>query len=237
MTPQDIVVGTRLELEILGDDGERIGNVYISQLLEHQDDGTIVISAPISGSRLVYVPDGITIRLTFVDPVQGVLGFKAVVDSREYRGKVAVIIAQPGSEITKVQRRHHFRLEIVLDAVIMPADDDAAVKNDSDGGAAKKSTPLKAYTRNISGSGVCIISEKDFPKNTLLRIGLELSDGTQISTKGIVVRCREIEARKSRCYELGIKFTDIAEKDQDRLIRYIFQQQRLILKKDREREQ
>jgi len=228
MTPQEIAVGTRLELEMLGEDGKRIGNVQVSQLLEHLVDGTIVISAPISGTRLIYVPDGITIHLTFIDPVHGLLGFKAVVDSREYRGKVAVIVVRPDSEISKIQRRSHFRLDIVLEAAILPADDD--------GDEAETIAPLKAYTRNISGSGVCIISEKDFPKNTVLRMELGLTDGTQISTKGIVVRSQEVEARKGRNYELGIHFTDISPKDQDRLIRYIFQQQRLILKKDKENE-
>lgn len=231
MTPQEIAVGTRLELEMLGDNGKRIGNIQVSQLLEHQVDGTIVISAPISGTRLIYVPDGITIRLTFIDPVHGLLGFKAVVDSREYRGKVAVIVVRPDSEISKIQRRSHFRLDIVLDAAILPAADD-----DGTGDEAKKIAPLKAYTKNISGSGVCIISEKDFPKNTVLRMELGLTDGTRISTKGIVVRSQEVEARKGRNYELGIHFTDISPKDQDRLIRYIFQQQRLILKKDKENE-
>ena len=50
MTPQEIMIGTRLELEMLNSSGERIGNVYVSQLLDHQEDGTMVISAPIFGS-------------------------------------------------------------------------------------------------------------------------------------------------------------------------------------------
>ena len=86
MTPQDIALGTRLELEMIDDNGERIGNVYVSQLLEHQEDGTMVISAPISGSRVIYIPDGITIRLTFIDPIQGLLqGIQG--KSRRYHSK------------------------------------------------------------------------------------------------------------------------------------------------------
>jgi len=231
MSPQDIVIGTRLELEMLDDNGERIGNVYVSQLLEHQEDGTIVISAPISGSRVIYVPDGITIRLTFIDPIQGLLGFTAVVGYKEYRGKVAVIIVKPGTEILKIQRRMHYRLEIVLDAAIRPVNAVGTAK------AEEKTDPVKVCTKNISGSGACIISETDIPKNTMLEMELDLTDGTQIKTRGVVVRSQEVEARKGRNYEVGVYFTDISKKDQDRLIRYIFEQQRILLKKDREKEQ
>jgi hypothetical protein len=62
MTPQEIKLGTRLEFEMLNKQDEKVGNTFISQLLEHQDDGSIVISAPITESRVVFVPAGITVR-------------------------------------------------------------------------------------------------------------------------------------------------------------------------------
>ena len=114
MTPQEIMIGTRLELEMLNSSGERIGNVYVSQLLDHQEDGTMVISAPIFGSRVVFIPDGITIRLTFVHQVHGLLGFTAVVNTRGLQGKIAVLTVTPAADIIKIQRRMHYRLEIIL---------------------------------------------------------------------------------------------------------------------------
>lgn len=229
MTPLEISIGTRLELEILNNSGERVGNVFVSQLLEYQEDGTMVISSPITGSRVVFIPDGVTIRLTFVHPIQGLLGFTAVVSSKEYRGKIAVMTVKPDAEIIKIQRRMHFRLEIVLDAAILPADaaDDAE--------AAEKSEPVRAYTKNISGSGVCLVTEKEFPKYSEIVIELELTDGKQIKAKGIIVRSQMIDVRKGKNYELGVNFTEISKKDQDALIRYIFEQQRLLLKKDKEK--
>jgi c-di-GMP-binding flagellar brake protein YcgR len=229
MTPLEISIGTRLELEILNSSGERVGNVFVSQLLEHQKDRTMVIYAPISGSRVVFIPDGATIRLTFVHQIQGLLGFTAVVISKEYRGKIAVMTVKPGTEIIKIQRRMHFRLDIILDAAIQPA-----VEAD-DAEDAEKSEPVKAYTKNISGSGICLVSEREFPKYAEIAIELELTDGKQIKAKGIIVRSQMIDVRKGKNYELGVRFTEISDKDQDILIRYIFEQQRLLLKKDKDK--
>lgn len=229
MTPQDISIGTRLELEMLNNNGERIGNLFISQLLEHQDDGMMVISAPISGSRVIFVPDGITLRLAFIHQIQGLLGFTAEVVSREYRGKVAVLIIRPDMEISKIQRRMHYRLEIVLDATIRSAEENDVPKG------TEKPEPALAYTKNISGSGACIVTETDFPKNTSILVELKLTDGTLINAKGVIVRKEMIDVRKGRSYELGVIFIEISNKDQNALIKFIFEQQRLLLKKDKDK--
>lgn len=218
MTLQDITIGTRLELDMLSKYGEKVGNTLVSQLLEHQEDGTIVISAPIYESRVFYVPSDITVRLIFLHQQHGMLGFTARVISREYRGKIAVLIVRPDNNIEKIQRRMHYRLDIILDVTIIPPENPGGVQ---------------AYTKNISGSGVCVISETNFPRNTEVMIILNLSDSLQITAKCIVVRSQTLEIRKGRSYELGMRFTDIRNKDQDALIRFIFEQQRMLLKKDK----
>jgi c-di-GMP-binding flagellar brake protein YcgR len=261
MTPQEIMIGTRLELEMLNSSGERIGNVYVSQLLDLQEDGTMVISAPIFGSRVVFIPDGITIRLTFVHQVHGLLGFTAVVNTRDYRGKIAVLTVTPAADIIKIQRRMHYRLEIILDAVIRPTDaggnmegtgapesttGDMGITGDTESATgdtgrtgdtdnATEIEAINAYTKNISGAGACIVTEKDFARGTEVLIGVMLPDDRQISAKGIIIRKEMIEVRKGRSYELGVSFTEISKKDQNTLIRFIFEQQRLLLKKDKEK--
>ena len=46
MTPKDIRIGTRLELDVLNNKGEKTGSVYISQMLEYRHDGSVIISLP-----------------------------------------------------------------------------------------------------------------------------------------------------------------------------------------------
>jgi c-di-GMP-binding flagellar brake protein YcgR len=257
MTPQEIKLGTRLEFEMLNKQDEKVGNTFISQLLEHQDDGSIVISAPITESRVVFVPAGITVRLTFVHQLHGLIGLKALVKSKEYRGNVAVLIAEPEGNLEKIQRREHFRLDVVIDALIWPDTADPGseapgnteaesagsqasgtdAKNDAASAPVPDSTeeaaPVKAYTKNLSGSGVCVISDTNFPKGSNVRIELDLSNDVRFRARCVVLRSQPIEVRKGKSYELGIHFIEIKNRDQDNLIKFIFEQQRLHLKKEK----
>jgi|GEM_PF-736230 c-di-GMP-binding flagellar brake protein YcgR len=259
MTLQEIKIGTRLELDILSKYGEKVGNTLVSQLLEYQDDGTMVISAPIYESRVFYIPSDVTIRLIYFHQQYGMLGFTAQVISREYRGKIAVMIIQPDNNIDKIQRRMHYRLDIIADVIIMPilpkqlhpvnkdlSGNTAANGSDTTvddtqktsgmaqhGTAAESPDGIKAYTKNISGSGVCVICETNFPKNTEVMAIIDLMDSLQIKAKCSVVRSEAVEVRKGRSYELGMRFTDIKSKDQEALIRFIFEQQRMLLRKDK----
>ena len=255
MTPQEVKIGTRLEFEMLNKNDEKVGNTFVSQLLEHQDDCSIVISAPITESRVVFVPTGITVRLTFVHQLHGLLGFKAQVRSKEYKGNIAVLIAEPDENIEKIQRREHFRLDVITDALIWP-DDTQSGPGDSENADAEASgtqaagenikqdplsasdkaaeaDPVKAYTRNLSGSGVCIISDTNFPKGTNVKIELDLDNDIKFKARCVILRSQQIEVRRGKSYELGLHFTELTKRDQDNLIKYIFEQQRLLLKKDK----
>jgi c-di-GMP-binding flagellar brake protein YcgR len=257
MTPQEVRIGTRLEFEILNSDGQRVGNTFISQLLEHQDDGSVVISAPITESRVVYVPAGVTVRLTFVHQLHGLLGFKATIRSREYRENIAVLIAEPDGGLEKIQRREYYRLDVIVNALIWPDEADSGSESQANAGTGAagmqsnkaaagqhpapstktgttaEAAPVKGYTKNLSGSGVCIICDTNFPKGSVVRVELELNDNIRFKARCIVMRSQQVEVRRSKSYEMGMRFYEITNKDQDNLIKYIFEQQRILLKKEK----
>lgn len=220
MTPIQVKLGTRFELELFDNTGEKVGRTYISQLLEHQSNNLMVISAPISEARLIYIPDDMPIRLTFVHSRYGLLGFTAIIRSKEFRGNIAVMIVEPISGIENIQRRMNYRLDIVLDVLICLPDQ---IEKD----------PIKAYTKNISGSGLCIVSEIDIPQNAEIKVELSLTPDLSIGAKCAVLRNIPVELRKSKGYELGVSFTEISMKSQDTLIKFIFDRQRMMIKKEK----
>ncbi len=217
MTANEINLGTRLELELLNRQGEKVGNTFVSQLLEHQGDGLLVISSPIHEARLVFIPRDINIRLTFIHSKHGLLGFTAIVEGREHRGNIAILLIKPVSEIIRIQRRMHYRLDIVGNAKVW---------------LDEESDPIKAYTKNISGSGLCIVMDNNVPVDSVIKAELNLPGLPVFSVGCRVLRNRLIESQRGKQFELGLCFIQIAKKDQDILIRYIFAQQRLILKKE-----
>lgn len=223
MTPSEVQPGTRLELEILNRNGERIGSTYVSQLLEIQEDDCLVISSPIFEARLIFVPLQAQISLNFMHPKFGLIGFSAMVTGREHRDNIAVLIIQPQGKLIRIQRRNHFRMDHMANALVWVSEKDD--KED-------KKSAVKAVTKNISGSGLCIVTEINIPIKTEINIEFNLSENTKVSAKCVVIRNHTFEIKNSKSYELGLHFTKLFPKDQDSIIRYIFEQQRVKLKNE-----
>lgn len=223
MTPLEIQIGTRLELELLNENQERVGQIYVSQLHEVQENGAMVISAPIHEARLVFIPSSRIIRLAFIHIEHGLLGFNATVTANDFRNKIAVLIVQPETELYKMQRRKYYRLDFIKDIAV----------HVSGRKTNNKSRPnIRAFTKNISGCGLCIVTDTDIPKNSELEIELNLSENAIIKAKCEVVRNTWFEVMKSKSYELGLQFTQISKSDQNILIKFIYEQQRIRLRKE-----
>lgn len=219
MTPHDIKLGTRFELDIIDEKTrEKVSGTYVSQLLEHQDDGLLVISAPIHETRLIYIPNNSLIRLTFVRAPYGVFGMPALVKSKESRGNIAVLIVEPVGEIENVYRRSNYRLSYNTDVLIWLETSD-------------ENEPIKAHTKDISGSGLRVVCDTYIPKKTKVKIELSLPSDLKIRCESIILRSVPIKLSNGNGYEYGLHFTDISKRDQDALIKFIFYWQRKLLKK------
>ena len=225
MEVRDLKIGTRLELEILGSTGKRMGNTYISQVLEPVKDRSLIISAPIYESRLIYVPVNGKVRITFFHNRYGLQGFNAIVTSREQRGNLSAILIQAETPPKKIQRRAHYRLDCTLNVEYEICFNNAPQEMD-------KPRYKKALTKNISGSGACIVAGEEIMKNAVLDILISLSETVKARATCSVLRCTPLEMSKIPKYELGLHFTDITAQNQDNIIKYIFEQQRRLLKKD-----
>jgi len=221
MFPDDVLIGTRLELEIL-ENGQRVGPPYVSQILEYQEDGNMVISTPIHEARLVHIPEESSLRLSFTHKKHGLLAFMAASVKQENRENISVLIVKPTSELFRHQRRSNYRLEYTAD-VLMKVSATPEFR--------PPATEIKAHTKNISGSGLCVVSDVEIPKDSDVTVELQLPMQDKIIAKCHVVRTESFLVRKSRRYHLGMHFYDISKKDQERLIRFIFEQQRLLLKR------
>lgn len=221
---EELQTGTRLELELLNNPQDKIGRTYISQLSEPVSKAGMIISAPISESRLIFIPLNSILHIAFFHTKYGLMGFTAIVTAREYRGNIAILRIQAQSELEKIQRRKHYRLESLLNTEFTVLGDPSEKLTED--------SLFKATVKNISGSGACIVTEENIPKNAAVELFIYLSETVKIRAVCVVLRKQQVEVKKGVSYELGMHFTEISPKDQDLIIKYIFEQQRLLLKKD-----
>mgnify|MGYP001076985059 CR=1 FL=1 len=221
----DIKIGTKLELELTDSLGGKIGGSYTSQLLDIIDDHNIVIAAPIQESRLMLIPTGSTIRCSFVHHKHGLLAFMCSLTSKDKQDNIIVFRITVFSDIKKIQRRNHYRLNCTIDVLYRPLGDD-----DNPGINNEIPELKKACTKDISGCGACIVTDEEIEKGSYLYIVFTFNENTSIETKCLVVRCTRIEESKLTKYSLGLSFVGMSAKDQETVIKYIFERQKKLLK-------
>lgn len=229
-TKLDAKIGTKFEIELIDSLGGKIGSTYTSQLLDIRDDEHIVIASPIHESRLLLIPSGSTIRCTFLHYKLGLLAFMATVVNKEKLGNIIAINVAITSKIAKIQRRDHYRLDCMLDVKYRLLSDETPVKGADE--FVEIPEYKNAYTKNISGRGACIIVDEPIERGTCLHIQISLEDGHFMETKCVAVRCVRVEEIEHSKYSVGLFFIDISHREQDAVIRYIFEKQKQLLKRN-----
>ena len=152
------------------------------------------------------------------------MGFTATVEAKEIRGNLSILKVNARSELEKIQRRQHYRVDCLLPAEYKVL---STTSVNLESKAFSKTT-----VKNISGSGACIVTEVNIPEKSVLELQVHLDSGISIKAICIILRNQTIEVKKAKSYELGLHFVDISKKDQDAIIKFAFEQQRLLLKKD-----
>lgn len=222
MKYSQISLGTKLELELFNEEGKKIPVVFVSQFGGFDEKlNTMEIYAPIYQGNIYPVPPKMLIEVFFSNG-KDTFSFKAEALERFYEGKIALLHIKPVSRIEKVERRSFFRMECCVDVqyrafkILMPDDE---MRGDF----------IYARTRNISGGGICLVTEDQLEKGDFVEAFIKLKH--KIRFVGVVVRTKEVKNKGKTEYETGIEFVRIENRDRERIISYIFKTQRELLKK------
>jgi hypothetical protein len=128
---------------------------------------------------------------------------------------------------TRVQRRKNVRLT----AMIVPSSTDLIT-----GTGVRE--PLVAYIRDLSAGGVLLRCERELEAGELIDVSFELPrDARELRATVIVGRVALVDHKPTQVWDTGCRFTGLAEVDRDRVVRFIFSEQREIAKIRRNRRQ
>jgi len=239
MNAFDMKIGTQLDLDIINSMGIKIGQTYISQLLNIEDAQNISIACPIHEANFAFIPISSNVRITFLDEKFGLLCFTGKITGRHKDGNIITLNVNITGDFEKIQRREFFRLDCILNVmyrVIENPDENMPEKQnikDKPGGVGTEHPKVKfkkATTKNISGNGICIITSEKIEKNSVVEIILNLHKDLSIHAVCTVVRRNLLQNRRSH-YEVGLQFTNIDDKSKNTLIKYIFEEQRKIIRR------
>jgi c-di-GMP-binding flagellar brake protein YcgR len=227
MNINDVKLGTRLDFELINSLGEKIGQSYVSQLVEVVDNEHILIACPIHESRLMLILPGTRTRMLFLHVMHGLISFTGAISGKEKRDNLLLLRVKMEGTFERLQRRKYFRLDCFLNASyrILPEE------MQGEDTPKEQSVVKKTISRNLSGNGAGIVTEEELPKGTRLETEIKLTESSTIKVICKVVRCILMEGVKGKKYDIGLYFTHVSAKDQELLIKFIFDQQRLLLKK------
>ncbi|BAD40471.1 conserved hypothetical protein related to flagellar biosynthesis [Symbiobacterium thermophilum IAM 14863] len=191
-----------------------------STYLEALEDSTIRVAHPMFGSALIPLMPGDEVMVEYVYNGERV-GFAAQVLQRVTEETPALILTRPGpGDIRRQQLRNFVRLDISLPIEYAPG-----------GRKAGEEEPelLPGRTVNISGGGALIVTGESYPPGTRLDLVLHLPDRV-IPVEAEVVRHVPVAVVPGSGdpvqTRLGVRFTQIEERDREQIIRFIFAEHR-----------
>ncbi|MFZ5943687.1 MAG: flagellar brake protein [Bacillota bacterium] len=183
--------------------------------VEDVNEKGIVIGMPFHNGQLIPLRPGTTVIIQHWDSSASYKSYCKVKD-RSSRPIPLVFLGLP-FKVKKVQRRSFVRV---------PVNIEIEYRLDSE-----EDVPFsKSLTRDLSGGGTQFSVKGNFEKGQRLIIKLHLPEEI-VTCKAVVmwVYCENIEDIQ-RIF-IGVQYTEILEKTRDKIIKYVFERQRELIKK------
>lgn len=227
MNLSDVEMGTKLELELFDNNGERSKTILISEFEWLDGINAAAIAAPIFEGNIVPLPLESVMNIYFLKRKGGMIDlyrFNAVVKGRDITENIHILMIEKQGEIEKVQRRNYFRMECYIEVRYRVFDNNNTENN--------KDKPFKkTMANNLSGGGICLMLDEKIEVGSLLECEMFSEQYKKFQFFGKVVRYDQIEREGKYKYEAGVAYLEINEYDRETVVKYIFDEQRKLLRK------
>lgn len=212
--------GDRVEIHV-GSQETDSAKTYISQIHEIEDSGVLLVYTPIYRGRLVALEMAKYALLFMFD--NHLVSFNASASVRIKKEGFNVVRFQLLDEGKRVQRRQFYRFDCVLPMKFSPI-----YKKPS---PTQSSPMIDGVVRDISGGGMRFVSNESLELGDNLKCILILGR-EYIIVIGNVLRKDYVEGEKPPYkFEYRLIFAGILPDEQEKIVQFIFQEQRRQLKR------
>lgn len=206
-----LITGDRVDIQIHNPSNPEGVKAMYSQVM-NVDSEFYYISPPVTKGMEYPVRLGQKADLTYYREF-GVMSFTVVFLRKITDGKVALFQVTRITEPRKTQRRAYYRLKYMVNGFVKSLENDKA---------------CEMLIQDISGGGTRATVSVSFYVGEKIECVLHM-DNEKVIVVATVVRALRLSDQ--RRYELGIRFEDVSEKNQNKIIAYIFQKQGELRKK------
>ena len=189
---------------------------YPSQILDILESNEMIISGPIKQSNLVLLHKNEKIYISYNVENKGKYLFTAKILARNL-SSIYTLTIERISEIKKIQLRDHYRLltrlKVEKEHLITQGDNVEKFYEHCE-------------TKDISGGGMKLNCNYKHKEGEEIVCSFNVN-GESIKVKARVIRVEELNSFNYK-YSIGIKFLEIESEMRDEIIKYIFEQQRIL---------
>ncbi len=228
MDLSEVEIGTKLELELFDNTGERLEPTLVSEFEWLEGENFAAIAAPIFEGRIVPLPNYSELGIYFTKRIGGLPSlykFNAIIRSRSVTDNLHILTVEKQGDIMNVQRRNYFRLDCFVEVRYRILDPEGDDKYDKD------KTYINTWTNNLSGGGVCLMLEEKAPAGTIVECEIFSDTNRPVKFYGKVIRFEETGKDGKYKFEAGIAYIEISDNDREVIVRYIYEEQRKLLRK------
>lgn len=215
MPEKDKKVGFEANLRV---EVSRVGesDYYVSRI-DALDEDTFYMPLPYSKLHPLVLYKGDDVTIKFAGEQESFMFHTTVLDVQ--RDKVPMYRLRSPTEIIRVQQRHFVRLPVLLEAYCawLP-----------EGKELPKYNSVRVL--DISGGGLKIATDVSLKVGEVLLIKLDLPpvigwtvERFNFTLKAEVVRIKTVKVDDEVIYHLGLKFLNITQKQQDKIVCFVFQ--------------
>ncbi|MFP4697268.1 MAG: flagellar brake protein [Eubacteriales bacterium] len=190
--------------------------IYVSQVIELLDDGVIKIAAPIDGGKIIPLGIDDYYMLCFYTN-KGLYRCKSKILDREIIDNQHFITVKVISNLEKYQRRQFYRLDCALPF---------HYKTDN------KDEWIEGIIIDLSGGGLRFTCSERIDKNMKIVCKLVLEELNDIKVTGKVLTS-ELVPNEEIKYIHRVEFDNIETVDREKIIKFIFEEERRRRKKEK----
>lgn len=230
--PVEISVHKKNKNEKKGDN-----NIFISSLFDITVKGDVVIHMPSRQGKVVMLPSTVEYDI-FIYTNVGIYQFIGKIVKQGKLETFPVYVIHPITELKKIQRREFYRFECLIPTEVVGISTELTDLPNMELIEQKiQETSQLEYVRativNLSGGGAKINSDKEIVAKEHMYVSFVLS--TEKSTVHIHVLARIVVSKYNEeldIYENRVEFIFKDSEDRESIIKYIFDEDRRLRKKD-----
>ena len=213
--------------------------VYISSVFGVTKNEEVIFHIPTRKGSIVTIPMEEELIGVF-NTKSGMFQLTGKITKRGRLENFPVYVFEPDSKLTKVQRRDYYRFDCVIPVKILPIPEDVAllpnmqlIEDDLEKYGNTYGDPVAGNIVDISGGGARITASKDVVTERYMYVSFRLATTTVNQTINVIAKRVKSEYKDDlKIYEHRIEFLFKETEDRETIIKYIFDEERRIRKKD-----